>query len=122
MDPSIVMMIAVLALIAADIITGIIKSVALGQFSSAEMRKGLLRKSGTIALVLIAYGLQYVAGYTNVLPPELTVVYDGVTIYVILMELASNIENIITINPELAGDKLKGLFGIGTKEEEHDVD
>ena len=112
MNTDIVLMVVILALIGADIITGIIKAIIRGSFSSNEMRAGLLRKSGTIILMLLAYGLQYVSGYLDMLPAELGVVYDGVAAYIILMEIASNIENILIINPELGGEKIKRFFGI----------
>lgn len=120
MNPDIMLMLTVLMLILLDIITGLIKAVAGGNFSSAEMRMGLLRKCGTIALLLMAYGLQYVAGHIDALPDELTIVYSGVSIYIILMEIASNVENILVINPELGSDTVKRFFGLGGKDDNAD--
>ena len=115
-DGTIILMI--LSLIVFDIITGIIKAFQTQSFSSGEMRGGLLRKSGTIALVLLAYGVQYAAGQLPELPQELGLVFDGTALYIILMEIASVVENILVINPELGGEKIRGIFGIGKHNDE----
>lgn len=114
--------IMILALIVFDIITGIIKAVQTKSFSSGEMRGGLLRKSGTIALVLLAYGVQYAAGQLPELPQELGLVFDGTSLYIILMEIASVVENILVINPELGGEKIRGIFGIGKNDESEETE
>ena len=105
-------MILILILIALDIITGTIKAIATNTFNSKEMRKGLIRKSGTILLVLLAYGLQYASIVIPELPQELGLVYDGTALYICLMEIASNVENILVINPELGGDAIRKFFNI----------
>lgn len=115
-------MILILVLIALDIITGTIKAIATNTFSSKEMRKGLIRKSGTICLVLLAYGLQYASGIIPELPEELSLVYDGTALYICLMEIASNVENILVINPELGNDKIKKFFGLDKGKEEENAD
>lgn len=116
-----IIIILILGLIAFDIITGLIKAVQLGEFSSREMRAGLLRKSGTIFLVALAYGLQYAAALLPELPEELGVVFNGVALYVVLMEAASVVENILQINPDLGGDKIRGFFGLNHNEPEGDT-
>lgn len=105
-------MILILILIALDIITGTIKAIVTNTFSSHEMQKGLMKKSGTIFLILLAYGLQYASGIIPELPQELGLVYNGVSLYVCLMETASNVENILIINPELGGDSIRKFFNI----------
>lgn len=122
MNEDILLMLTVLVLILLDIVTGLAKAIVTKTFSSAEMRKGLMRKSGTVALLLMAYGLQYVSGYIEALPDELSVVYSGVSIYIILMEIASNVENILVINPELGSDNIKKFFGIKKEEDKENAD
>ena len=111
-------MILILILIALDIITGTIKAFATNTFSSKEMRMGIVRKSGTIFLIIIAYGLQYATGIIPNLPPELGLIYNGISLYICLMEIASNVENILVINPELGGDTIRKFFNL--KEDEKD--
>lgn len=113
-------LILILILIALDIITGTVKAIVTNTFSSKEMRNGLIRKSGTIMLVLLAYGLQFAAGHIPELPVELAAVYGGTSLYVILMEIASNVENILVINPELGGDTIRRFFNIKKEEEGKD--
>lgn len=105
-------MVLILILIAMDIVTGLIKAYVTKTFSSKIMREGLVRKSGTIFLVLLAYGLQYASGYIPELPVELGAVYGGVSLYVMLMEIASNVENILVINPELGGETIRKFFNV----------
>lgn len=112
MDHDGFIIILILALIAADIVTGIVKAISTESFRSAEMRSGLLRKSGTIFLLGLAYGIQYAAGKLPELPDELAVVFNGVSLYIVLMETASIVENILIINPDLGGDKIRGFFGL----------
>lgn len=119
MDHDGFIIILILTLIAADIVTGIVKAISTGSFSSAEMRGGLLRKSGTIFLLGLAYGIQYASGNLPELPDELAVVFNGVSLYIVLMETSSIIENILVINPDLGGDKIRGFFGL---DHDHDHD
>lgn len=110
-------MILILILIAMDIVTGLVKAYVTKEFSSKVMREGLVRKSGTIFLVLLAYGLQYATVHIPELPAELSAIYSGISLYVILMEVASNVENILAINPELGGETIRKFFNI--QKEEH---
>ena len=107
-----ILIIAILCLIALDVFTGIVKAITQENFKSKEMRTGLLRKSGTIMLVGLAYGLQYLCGIVPELPQSLSLVFDGVSLYIIIMEITSNIENILIINPELKADKIRQFFGL----------
>ena len=117
-----ILIVGALALIALDIITGLIKAIQTGAFSSKEMRAGLIRKSGTIILLLIAYGIQYAAIFLPELPSELSAVFDATALYIILMELASNIENILVINPELGPEKIRALFGLNNDKKQQQLE
>lgn len=112
MSTNTILIITVLALISLDIVTGLIKAFYNNCFNSAEMRQGLIRKFTTIILVLMAFGLQLVATYIPELPSELGYVFNGTCLYVIAMELASNVENILAVNDELGSDKIRKFFGL----------
>lgn len=104
-----------LCLIAGDVVSGLMKAVATKTFSSSAMRQGLFHKAGTIMLLALAVGLTIAAGTIEEVPEILEFagsgLYVGVNAYVILMELSSILENILSINPELDRYKIFELFG-----------
>ena len=107
-----ILIIAILVLIVVDVIAGMIKAVVQENFKSKEMRTGLLRKSGTILLVGLAYGIQYLSGIVPEVPQSFSLIFDGISMYIILMEIASIIENILIINPDLKAEKIRQFFGL----------
>ena len=76
-----------LGLMAIDIITGVIKAWAQNDFKAAIMRAGLAKKAGEIMILvvgeIISYGLNL---------PE--AVMNGVSFYIIFMEVMSILENL----------------------------
>lgn len=112
-----ILIIAILILIVIDVVSGIIKAITLENFQSKEMRTGLLRKSGTILLVGLAYGIQYLCGIVPDIPQSLSLVFDGVSAYIIIMEISSIIENILIINPDLKAEKIRQFFGLENNHE-----
>lgn len=121
MDETIVIFLVLLALIAGDVVTGILGSLANNTFKSKEMRAGLLRKSGTISLILLAMGVQGATGVIPDMPAELGIVYNGIAVYVALMEISSILENIVKINPDLADKHIFAFFGKNEEDKEDDV-
>lgn len=83
-----------------DIITGIAKAFYEGNFNSTVMRKGGFHKFAEL-MTLIGSGLvQYACNYIE-FGIELPVV-NVVSVYISLMELISILENLATMNPEMA--------------------
>lgn len=76
-----------LALMAIDIVTGVIKAWAHKDFKSSVMRAGLAKKAGEIMILLVgelfSYGMRL---------PE--VVMNCVSFYIIFMEFVSILENV----------------------------
>ena len=76
-----------LGLMAIDILTGIIKAWAHNDFQSAVMRAGLAKKAGEIMILvvgeLISFGLSIPGA-----------VMDGISFYIIFMEIMSILENV----------------------------
>lgn len=76
-----------LGLMAIDILTGVVKAWAKNDFQSAIMRAGLAKKAGEIVILvvgeLISFGLM--------LPDA---VMNGISFYIIFMEIMSILENI----------------------------
>ena len=97
------------AFIALDFITGLIKAFATNAFSSTQMRQGLFHKVGLILCMILGILVDYAQGYIDL---GVTMPVAGVICgYIIFMEIASIIENVCKINPELVPDKLAALFG-----------
>lgn len=75
------------AMMAIDIITGLLYAWSTKSFESAKMRTGLAKKCGEILIILI--GMLFVYG-TNI--P--TYILTGISAYIIFMELMSVLENL----------------------------
>lgn len=75
------------AMMAIDIVTGLLYAWSTKAFESAKMRTGLAKKCGEIMIILI--GMMFVYG-TNI--P--TYILTGISAYIIFMELMSVLENL----------------------------
>lgn len=101
------------ALMGADILTGLAHAWGSQNFKSKKMRSGLSKKAGEIMILLIgelfSYGME--------LPPY---IMAGVSAYIILMELASIAENLKKLRAPLPGFVVKALNTVdeALKEEE----
>ena len=92
--------IIVLIFIAFDVLTGWLKALATGTTDSSIMRKGLFHKLGEVVAVIFGYVCQYTLPYVGVTINIPFAVAIGT--YIVLMEIASIVENIASINPHLA--------------------
>lgn len=103
---------AVLVFIGADVVSGMVKAFSTTGFDSSVMRQGFYHKLGEV----LAVGLLEAADfYLPIVGVSVNVSFSAIgCAYFVLMEIGSIIENIGTINPELAGPltkifaKLKG--------------
>ena len=77
-----------------DYITGIMKAWHLNTISSAKLRDGLNHKAGECIIILIAVFLQKTIGT----PKEITIF---VSVYIIIMEIISIIENLDEIGVKI---------------------
>ena len=75
------------AMMAIDIVTGLINAWATNSFQSARMRTGLAKKCGEISIILI--GMMFTYGMN--LPRY---ILTGIAVYIIFMELMSVMENL----------------------------
>lgn len=75
------------AMMAIDIVTGLLYAWSTKSFESAKMRTGLAKKCGEILIILV--GMLFVYG-TNI--P--TYILTGISAYIIFMELMSILENL----------------------------
>ena len=103
--------IIVLIFIAFDVLTGWLKALATGTTDSSIMRKGLFHKLGEIVAIIFGYVCQYTLPYVGVTVNIPFAVAIGT--YIVLMEIASIIENIAQMNPSM-GKILGNVFSKDT--------
>lgn len=123
MDNNCIIALVVLACIFLDVVSGLVKALKNGEFSSSRMRKGLYNKVAVIIVLLLAWVAQI--GFDMMILPQeyeslqtvLSIVFPAVGVYLVLMEAGSVLENAGEIVPELKNKKLWALFGIDEKEQ-----
>jgi toxin secretion/phage lysis holin len=94
-----------MVMMAFDYLTGIMKAWHNHDIQSSKLRDGLNRKFGEVIVIIISLFLQYFIG----LPKEIT---TFVSIYIIVMELISIIENLDAIGvkvPKFIKDRLMSI-------------
>lgn len=96
------------AFILFDFITGLVKAIKEKNFNSTVMREGLYHKFGSILVIALATLVDYTQNYID-LGYELPIL-GAVSIYIIVMETGSIIENIGKINPKLIPEKVRERF------------
>lgn len=116
--PFIIVCVAILL----DVVSGCIKAAAHGEMSSSTMRTGMWHKASEILLEILAILCSIGVQYWDALPDELGVVYTGISLYIIVMEIVSIVENISATNPELNLIKILEMFGVESDEDEDDED
>lgn len=89
-----------LIFIAFDVLTGWLKAIATKTTNSSIMRSGLFHKLGEIVAIIFGYVCEYSLPMIGVNVNIPFAVAIGT--YIVLMELASIIENISKINPRLS--------------------
>lgn len=96
------------ALIVMDYVTGLLKACMQHDISSAKMREGLYHKGAYVLVVALAEIIDTAQTYIN-LGFSLPLVVTS-CVYIVLTEMASIVENLGEINPEIKGSRLLGLF------------
>lgn len=91
-----------------DFLTGIIKAIVNKNVCSTTMRNGLFHKSAFALVIILAIMCE--AAMTHLDLGFSVPLVAPVCVYIVLTEIASILENITEINPELAGSKLFDLF------------
>lgn len=100
--------IAVTFFIVTDYVTGVAKAIIQDNLSSKKMREGLGHKFAYFMLVLVAWFIDMINMHIDLgLPVSVFVCTVG---GISLIELTSILENIVTINPELADAPFMQIF------------
>lgn len=108
----------VFAFIVADIATGLIKAIATHSYSSSVMREGLFHKLGELVCLIFGVLCDYALPMIGIKIP--LSIAQSVSIYIIIMEIGSVVENIGVLNPELSKYLGKIFEKIKTPESEED--
>lgn len=102
-----VKLIIILAFIVSDIISGLFKALANEGYNSSIMRQGMLHKMSEIFCFLFCVLCDLTLPRLDIILPFS--IASGITVYLVLMEIGSIIENIGLLNPEI-GKYLKNVF------------
>lgn len=101
--------IIVLGFIGTDFLTGAIMAIKEGNFTSTKMREGLYRKFGSIVIIVMSLLIDYAQRYFSLgINVDVSLAVEG---YIIIMEIASIIENVGKINPNILPEKIKKILG-----------
>lgn len=112
MDVNVIYLCAVCLFILCDIVTGLVAAIKAGDFSSSKMREGFYHKFAILALIGVAYSVDWCSGYFE-LPGVVELIYPATCLYIVLMELGSVLENICKLNPALDGAGIMAIFRKG---------
>lgn len=93
-----------------DVATGFLAAIANNEVSSTRMRKGLVHKVLVLMLVFACLAIELAGRHFIELPYDIPTC-EVVCGYVVVMEVASVLENVSKGYPEFAGSALSKLFG-----------
>lgn len=92
-----------------DIAAGLAKGFLAEGFSSQKMREGLGHKLSYIIALALAAAIEWGSVYLD-FGFQLTVLQPAVSVYILLTEVGSILENIVAINPELSTNAFLDIF------------
>lgn len=100
--------IAVMAFITLDYVSGVVSAIAEKKLSSKRMKTGLLKKFSYILLLCLCYMIdlttvQMHLGFT-------TKIFSIVSTAICLIEITSILENICIINPDIKASNILDIF------------
>lgn len=97
------------AIIALDIVSGLVKAVLMDGFSSVKMREGLGHKFTYIIALALAALIEWGSVYLD-FGFELNMIQPAVAVYIVLTEVGSILENIVAVNPTLGDNAFLNIF------------
>lgn len=108
-EKTLVLLILVLIMILLDVIVGVTLSFMKKNFSTEKMREGIYHKASLLMILLLGW----LCDTAMIHVPELglpQLIMFGCEVIIFLMELASILENLVKMNPELADNHLLKYF------------
>ena len=100
-----VYLIGLFAVMAMDVISGLIGAFASNSFSSTKMKEGAFHKAGIVVIALFGLMIDIMSAFIEGLPFQ-TPLCAAFCVYLIGMEAMSIVENVVIINPELKDSKI----------------
>lgn len=98
----------VFSFIVLDVATGFAQAIKNKDVQSQKMRDGLFHKLGFVFALLLAYMIEFSMLYLDL---GFTVpVAASVCVYIVVTEIISILENIVSLNPDIAGSKLLDIL------------
>lgn len=106
------------ALIVLDYATGVAAAVMHGELQSSKMREGLWHKLGEVGAIILAYIVAQ-EGHCIGLPYQIDLLIPSVVIWISIMEVASVLENLALLNPDLGKSSFLQIFKRSNDIHEH---
>lgn len=97
-----------LAFICFDVITGFAQALKNKDVQSQKMRDGLFHKLGFLFAIALGYMIEFAMVYMEL--GFVAPVAGLVCAYVVVTEIVSILENIVALNPDLAGSKVLDIL------------
>lgn len=114
-EPELWAILAACVMMAMDIVSGFVGAIVRGNVSSTKMREGLGHKAMLVLLVVLAVMVQAFTLHIGDMGWTVPLILP-VCIYIVVMEVASVVENIVDAYPELKDTQLVKLFERSTSE------
>lgn len=112
----------VVGLMLADVLSGFLAALKAGEVSSSVMRQGLLKKSGSLLIIALAYAVEHFGVYVGVPAEYAGAAFGAVIALVFAMECVSVVENACKINPDLPVAAILRAFSLDTVDRGEDCD
>lgn len=108
-EKTFVLLILVFIMIVLDIVIGVTLAFKNKQFSTARMREGLYHKATLVTILFLGW----ICDTAMIHVPELglpQMIMFGCEVFIFLMELASILENLVKMNPDLQDSPVLKYF------------
>lgn len=93
-----------------DVLTGYVSAVIKHDVSSTKMREGLGHKALLLCIELLAFVIEVVCQHVDGMGVMSGVTVVGISVVIILMEVTSIWENVVSASPELKDSPLGKIF------------
>lgn len=117
-EPELWAVIAACVMMVMDIVTGFAGAVVTGSISSTKMREGIGHKAMLVMLVVLAVLVQTFSLHIGDMGWSIPMIVP-VCVYIVVMEVASVVENVIKAYPDLKDSPLVHLFDRATDSNIH---
>lgn len=120
-EPELWAVIAACVMMAMDIVTGFAGAVVTGTISSTKMREGIGHKAMLVMLVVLAVLVQTFSLHIGDMGWSIPLIVP-VCVYIVVMEVASVVENCVAAYPDLKDTPLVRLFDRAVDPDDGDDD